>query len=379
MPRLRRYLPPLLLLLPLIFICGKLLLTPVEGESNGPASNWQQGWPWVFREFRTLDKSASPVQPAPLASPMALSPSLLLADVALLAAVIGSFGLLLLWQQKRSGTLRQFSLRGMLLLVAIAAVACGWWASHAQLKRREQQFKNAWCSSPYGSRTEYCGPEWAKRLVPARFQDVFHHVVDLEYSFPPEGHQPELQLPAKLVEELPRLSQLRNFTVSVEFPGRSRNQPSRPLRLAHRELRALSQIRGLHLVWFTADDETLRQVAQLRQLESLDLVNMPISDDGLAALANCDRLEFLSLSRCDRLTDNCVDSLAKVPALKTLILSECNHLTEAGIEQLAVRLHLDELLLLDMPPLSERTFRKLKQHVHEVLADGFESEYPSWR
>jgi hypothetical protein len=73
MPRLRRYLPPLLLLLPVIFICGKLLLTPVQGENNGPATNWQQGWPWVFQEIQRVDNSKSPYQPAPLASPMALS------------------------------------------------------------------------------------------------------------------------------------------------------------------------------------------------------------------------------------------------------------------------------------------------------------------
>ena len=47
MPRLRRYLPPLLILLPVIFICGKLLLTPVHDDQwNEP---FHYGWPWEYQ------------------------------------------------------------------------------------------------------------------------------------------------------------------------------------------------------------------------------------------------------------------------------------------------------------------------------------------
>src|SRR5689334_3697980 len=66
MSRLRRYIAPVILLLPMICLSGKLLLSPVSknlslGERNRVAWNWreppmvvQYGWPWVFAERDNL-------------------------------------------------------------------------------------------------------------------------------------------------------------------------------------------------------------------------------------------------------------------------------------------------------------------------------------
>ena len=65
MSRIRRYLVPALLLLPVIFICGKLLLVPLRtsksiklqdntilniGVPYAIPDTQQTGWPWVYRE-----------------------------------------------------------------------------------------------------------------------------------------------------------------------------------------------------------------------------------------------------------------------------------------------------------------------------------------
>jgi hypothetical protein len=64
MSRIRRYLVPALLLLPVIFVCGKLLLTPVKAAfgperlpknysgimGSGLLGPREVGWPWVYRK-----------------------------------------------------------------------------------------------------------------------------------------------------------------------------------------------------------------------------------------------------------------------------------------------------------------------------------------
>src|SRR5262245_5119831 len=116
MSQLRRYLLPLVILLPLILVCGKLLLTPVEDRSN---SNVQEvGWPWVYL------KEPTPKLAVVTGGEFSIGP--LLADLAISLAVIGIAVVLLFWWHRRTLGRFQFSLRGSFVATLVAGLIAAW-------------------------------------------------------------------------------------------------------------------------------------------------------------------------------------------------------------------------------------------------------------
>ena len=142
MSRLRRYLVPALLLAAVIFVCGKLLMTPVWRRTvsweqkqlqnlGGLYAVLEYGWPWAYAQ-----------RDAPFGSAAAypkfwLGP--LVADVLVLALIVAFFGSMLTLHWRRHRRWSRLSLRELLVMVAIVASACGWLMSHSRLRAREQQ------------------------------------------------------------------------------------------------------------------------------------------------------------------------------------------------------------------------------------------------
>src|SRR5262249_10187822 len=74
----------------------------------------------------------------------------------------------------------QFSLRGLLALTTVFAIAVGWLVHHYRLYRVEEQMSHTKDDHDEG---EYVGPEWLKRLWPGDVDDLslFNHFTSLRY------------------------------------------------------------------------------------------------------------------------------------------------------------------------------------------------------
>src|SRR5262249_25415696 len=157
--------------------CGKLLLTPVWR----PTSWWEysrirvtmnemhmpvvqeRGWPWVFaaRHGRT---------------DLGFSLALLLADIAVLLALVATFGVVLARHRRCRGRWLSVSLRELFAVTTLVASGLGVWVYHVRLRQREEkvssQFNVSRLSDCY---EEYCGPEPLRRLLPDELLADFTH------------------------------------------------------------------------------------------------------------------------------------------------------------------------------------------------------------
>jgi hypothetical protein len=359
MPCLRRYLPPLLLLLPVIFICGKLLLTLVYSRDEPFVR--ERGWPWVFQIYQ---------EPIPGASTFAKDDSfsyfILLADALFLATAVTIIGLLLIWRRKRTGRLFRFSLRELLLLMAIAAIPCGWWAYHLRQQRLELAIASRWEDTLTLYSAGSSAPGWLRRLTGHDWESVFDHArtVSVDITLPP--HATAAEFPAGLVADLSLLPNLRHLYVTIERSHPDQFIPS-PLRLSESELRAIEQIETLYLKGHV-DNETLRSLPKL-PLRALTLDNASITNEGLAILASIPRLEILLLNGCNQINDTCVDALLKLPALRKLYFNGCESLTDAGIIRLAELPHLKSLHVMTRREFSPDLLLRLKEKIPDVDLD----------
>ena len=139
MSRIRRYFVPALLLLPVIFICGKLLLTPVTtwrtvrlqensfGLNSGAliaVPNVEQyGWPWVYREAIDMG-GLRPIDPDVEA--YSFSFLYLFADAAAALMIVAAAATILSWHHRRHGAWVRFSIRELLALIFVFAIVLGW-------------------------------------------------------------------------------------------------------------------------------------------------------------------------------------------------------------------------------------------------------------
>src|SRR5262245_18433672 len=126
MPRFRRYLPPLLLLLPVILIRGKLMLTPTYRKRD-LSVYIETGWPLAFRtanggiEWKTQVLHEHQVY---------FSFPRLAADAAWLSLTVAVSAACILFWFRRSRSVVRFSLRSMLFAVTLITLSLGLWANY---------------------------------------------------------------------------------------------------------------------------------------------------------------------------------------------------------------------------------------------------------
>jgi hypothetical protein len=311
MPSLRRYLPPLLLLLPLIFICGKLLLTMVPSTTQSIPTPQERGWPWVFQINH--DHSRALAVPDDF-----FSIFILLADLVFLLAVIGTLALLLAWRRKRTGRLFRFSLRELLVLIAAAAIPCAWWASHLRQQRVELAIESRWEGTLWLQPASYSAPGWLRRLTDHPWTELFERA-ELAYIIVKPHHRTETaEFPPGLAADLAPLADLRRLVIA---DGRSDPDDPAPclLRLSEADLRALERIE-LIMIEGPVDDETLRSVAKLPHLEDLWIDKALITSAGIDALLKFPELRKLTIKVCESPTDEQIMRLIELPCLQSLQL-----------------------------------------------------------
>jgi hypothetical protein len=380
MPRLRHHLFPTLLLLPLVLICGKLLLTPVyRFGTDADRRLWRMdmsseeiaeiGWPWPFSQSVWLF-SRPPKR-------LSFSWLLLTADAILVVVVVYAAALVLQNHRRRRGAWLRFSLAELLSFVIALAVAIGWLANHRLQWRREQQ-----AIGPLAGDTSvtfeyaYCGPQWLERLWP----DVYCREVrtssgswtGLGENFGIFCRATECRLGPtsddtfrRLSDALGELDHVKTLTISnipmnqmfmaltIANPHSGHNSfrildPSRFERIESlsfsridmdeellAQLATLPNLSRLQ-VWGTlpaAPNRGLDHVARCSHLEELRILVDNVTDEELAALRPLSRLKLLQLTST-QLTDAAANVLENFKSLEDLYLGRCTSMTDGRIRSL---------------------------------------------
>src|ERR1051326_6941299 len=165
-----RHLVPLLVLPPLLYICGRLLVAPV-----GMDSGWDEycyatfssidvedaGWPWVY--IRQVDTHWDTTNLSP--ADFHLAP--LIADIAVLLASVILIEVLVYWRRRRRGSWLRFTMLDLLCFVAASAALIAWWVNQGVEHRREMRvIQELRAGKIYTVLDQYCGPEWLRRVWP---------------------------------------------------------------------------------------------------------------------------------------------------------------------------------------------------------------------
>ena len=113
------------------------------------------------------------------------------------------------------------------------------------------------------------------------------------------------------------------------------------------ELSTLTQLEELLLQDAPLDDAGLVRLLQAMSRLSRLTLRRPghLTDQGVAAIADCEKLEVLALIEMSQLTGAGLDHLRKLPALRSLDLRNCGALTEEDFAQLSKLQGLTELKL----------------------------------
>ncbi len=201
----------------------------------------------------------------------------------------------------------QFSLRTLLVLIAVFAVLVGVIVNQARRQQRAVaaiQALGGWVHYDYQldstGRTKSNAKSWVPEWLLAHLEvDLFHDVVEVNMVYNEDGPK-----------------RLDNNLVGDE---------------ALEHLPALPGIKYLLLHSTQASDEGLRYVARLEDLEKLYIWNAyKISDDGIDHLRGLKWLKILNVSN-SRITDKALEHLGSMRQIKYLSL-QGNRFSDKGLE-----------------------------------------------
>lgn len=309
MRRCLRYLPPLVILLPLLLVGGKLVFTEVD-DLTSPV-HAVAGWPW---EFARLEKSRG------VGGGM-FSAVVMLADIAILLVAVGvAAGLLFIWYRRSSGRW-QVSIRGILVTTLIAGLAVAWAMQHGKPWERQQRSLKAWKAKGI-ELTNFVDepPEWARRLLPASMMDLFRRGTSLnDANCDAENHAAAVEAAFDALGDLPDVRE-------VEF--RRCHEP-----IVIRNPQGLQHIESLRC---RADDETLRVFSAAPKLQEL-YVYGPMTDEGLKVLKQCQSLSSLELIS-NRVTDEGMQVILELPGLTSLNIYGCPQISAEMVNLLRAKI-----------------------------------------
>ena len=393
MSRIRRYLVPALLLLPVIFVCGKLLLTPVKAEfgperlpknysgimGSGLLGPREVGWPWVYRKTTDGTRMDTGGRDRVLLSTSNIA---LIADIAVLLLAIVVVAWIIIWWTGRQSWL-QFSIRGLLLFTTMAALAVGWWFN--QEYRWKQEALRLAELGQIGANVSvdksYTGPQWLRRFFDSDKWELFQRANTLNLrvggakSGPPTKTAPALQIAQQLELALHDAQYVRHLAVeslpigSVEDAGFSNIESlwiapngyddqmlaniwrwpnlrrisigdlNVPCEVGDDGLRAIGRCRQLENLDLEhahdrVTDEGMKHLGNLMVLRVLNLMDSQVGDEAISHFQALTNLRALELSASD-ISDRGLQTLARLPALKNLRLAACKQITDAGVASLA--------------------------------------------
>lgn len=302
---MRRNLVPIVSLLSMMFVGGKLLLTPVKMQTCDFALFAEErGWPWVFAQSCSSKRCIDSVIDETNAR--IFSWSYFVADLVVLLASLAGAAVLFTWHWRRPARWYH-SLCTLLLSVAVVALGMGWWSHEtAQWKHEQQLIEHFATKGILVTELGYGGPEWLRRLWPVGPPIIFQRAKAISAALGVHQEEEMIELQAAL-EQMPHVRRLEVVNHS----------PLRLLNLAaFRRIEELYMSRG-----GVADDETVQAIATLPCLRRLDIGWMDqVSDHGLEFLLNCLTLEELDIAGCAGITDLGLRRLSELPKLRSLTI-----------------------------------------------------------
>jgi hypothetical protein len=283
MSRLRRYLVPTLLLLPVVLLAAKLLVTPVSAMidtqgtkiqsfllsgpfSNTKLSGHERGWPWIFSQ--KFDGTSA----IPGLYDVYFSWPVLLGDIAILLGALVLMGMLFVWIWRRCGCRPQISLRGLLITTALIGCMLGWWMAFYGRWKRESQILETLAAHRIlcGDHQRAC-PEWLRRLISEDAPEIFTYPRSLVVRV-----EAPADYMAQLESALPNLPNISSLTIGLPMPLRASN-PS-----------AFSRIAEVVVADNTVvdDEEAISLLLKMPNLKSLKLPGglSPISKERMRRL-----------------------------------------------------------------------------------------------
>jgi hypothetical protein len=367
------------LLLPLIFLCGKLLMTPLSRaidepdvarrytilDAGGPPAAIR-GWPWVFLKSVTYGWPPQSAQ----TDVFYFSCWYLLADVSILALFLFAAAALLVRHRRRRGAWLRFSLREMFALTAAIAIPLSWWTIHRIEHSREQQavvflsVGGCWVDDlPIAK----CAPQWLQRMFPEDQLAIFQHAGNAVRT-PIIDSRGDFDRLAAAISRLP-------YVTNIEFGGNSLPYGSSPWLGSHDEFPAsadfdaanirplehltriglsgipvaddlvhwlgpLPRVREFRAYDCPITDRSLEQIAHWEALERFEVYGPPlrgsreggakITDVGIKSLAQLPHMREVYLQSLD-ITDAAADAIARMPSLETVGLRYCLSVTDAAL------------------------------------------------
>ena len=184
--------------------------------------------------------------------------------------------------QRWRGKPLQFTIRGLLLLVAGVCCALAW--LNCEMRKADERIDAINTIIEHGGEVI---PMW-----PSDGSGVYRFVIYSREDLQPTPHHRSLQLKDNGI--WPNWEKLRIDVQSVVFGGRDFTDAE------------FSQV---------ADD-----IRKLKRLRNLTLTNTSLTDDSLRTVAECRRVLFLSLTASDKITDRGVAHLADMSSLVHLRL-----------------------------------------------------------
>ena len=307
MSRLRRFSLPTLVFAAAVFICGKLLLTPVKTFRSGASRLWILGID--RRDLKVaghgsigsalMGLSSRLIRRAPWTSPT--PDGMLSADLAVLSLVAIAAWLVSFWLWRRTQYRLRYSLRGLLLATFVIAIPMGWIARQIYDWRREQfwigeldnvniqidtndyadLYQNRLGTSLSSVTVEPCDfPEWLRRLSPDRLRPLFRRVKCIEVKSWVTLRKRAFE--SVLEAALHEMQLVRSLHVG------------RDCGFQLLDASAFANIESL-AIDDPIDDRMLQVIAALPRLRSLKLIGSNVSDGGFDCLADCRHLEKLSI------------------------------------------------------------------------------------
>ena len=250
---------------------------------------------------------------------------------------------------KRKRRWYQFSLRTLLIVTAVVAIACGWLGSKIDQKRRQRDAVATLAKLGDYAQTAYDferndrrkgprGPAWLRSLLGENF---FSEVVGAQFDLIQDAERADAGLAC--IGEFRKLETLTLFGTRVSDSSAanlSRLTNLRDLVLGKTGLtdngaaclRDMTKLERLELQTTNIDDAGLRNLTDMDDLKVLALNGTMVGDPGMEYLANLRQLKELRLQGT-KVTDAGLQHLKGLTALVHLELADTN-VTEAGIADL---------------------------------------------
>jgi hypothetical protein len=377
MPR-RSYIVPVVILF-LGVLAAKLLLTRVQClpvQSSWISYEGTRGWPWTYSRSVRTNSSEFGTPGAWISTDFTWAA--LVADVALLLIALTVTGLLLRRRYRRVGRLLRFSLGEMLILVTIAAIACAWVSLRYRQRQLERQTFASFSAGTFGTREEYRGPEWLRRIVPGGWLTVFYRSVEVSLN----DDLTDKTTIASLVRVLTNAPYVHELDARATLASHF----IEPAPFANIDEVCLCSDG-------TADDVeyALAQIARWPQVHKLT-INVdanhsisafdPTEPGNSATRTDADRAAFGEALRQrsigsqprrlrsrmpqTKLTDAAMRSLAEMPALKYLAIANFPDVTSEGISRLAKATSLVGVSIPDHPQFSDESLKLLASRVKDL-------------